>query len=300
MLSFSSLLEPLRMANKVSASHLYEWKIFSINNESVAANNTLLFSPTCDISEISDLDFLFVVAGTSIHEFYTPIIRTFLRKVSAFGIKIGATSTGTFLLAFSRIIGEKECTVHWEYMDMFVDEFPRIKMTGDIFEIQGDILTCCGGLSGLDLMLELIREQQSADLSKAIADQYLYPEIRDSDTKQKMDLISRYNIHNPRLLRAIQLMESNTRNPVSLSDISEHANLSERHLQRLFGKYLNKSANEFYLKIRLEKSYKMLKETDLSILSTAIACGFNSSSYFSKRFKLEYGLIPREVRKSIR
>ena len=39
MIAFTSLIEPLRLANRVSHQQLYDWKIYSIDGKPVMASN---------------------------------------------------------------------------------------------------------------------------------------------------------------------------------------------------------------------------------------------------------------------
>ena len=62
MLSFVAAMEPLRAANRLSEQPLYEWHIFSQDNQPVAASNGLPISPDRRFNETSDIDLMIVVA----------------------------------------------------------------------------------------------------------------------------------------------------------------------------------------------------------------------------------------------
>ena len=49
---------------------------------------------------------------------------------------------------------------------------------------------------------------------------------------------------------------------------------------------------EFLLRTRLNRSLKLLNETDFSVEQIAYRCGFNSCSYFIKQFKSEFSTTP--------
>ena len=52
MMSLSALLEPLRMANKISHQELYRWRLYSADDNPVAANNGIHFQPDQPLSLI--------------------------------------------------------------------------------------------------------------------------------------------------------------------------------------------------------------------------------------------------------
>lgn len=301
MMSLSALLEPLRMANKISQQPLYRWQIFSINNRSVSANNGLLLPPSDDIDSDGEwlqcLDDLVLVAGDNIHQHYTPSLRSLLRRCYQRRIRLGATSTASFLLAYADLIGQRPCTVHWEYLDAFRDEFPQLQLTRSLFEITPMIMTCSGGLAGLDMFLAIIAEQQGEALSNSIADQYMHSQIRRGDCAQRNTLIQRYQIHNKKVLLAVTAMEEHLEVPLNLSDIVRLANISARQLQRLFQQQFSCSVMDFYLQLRLQRARSLLLETDISIANIALICGFGTSAYFTRRYRELFTLTPRDSRR---
>ncbi len=301
MMSLSALLEPLRMANKISLQPLYHWQTFTMNNQPVSANNNLLLPPSDDTDPsgewIQNLDNLILVAGDNIHQHYSPFLRSLLRRCHQRRIRLGATSTASFLLAYAGIIGQRPCTVHWEYLDAFRAEFPQVQLTRSLFEITPLIMTCSGGLAGLDMLLAIIAEQQGETLSNSIADQYMHSQIRSGDSAQRNTLTQRYQIHNPKILVAIQAMEEHLEAPLNLSDIVRLASISARQLQRLFRQQFSCSVMEFYLKLRLQRAKSLLQETDISIANIALICGFGTSAYFSRRYRELFTLTPRDSRR---
>jgi AraC family cel operon transcriptional repressor len=72
---------------------------------------------------------------------------------------------------------------------------------------------------------------------------------------------------------------------------------SQEHLSRCCKKYLHKTPSKLVNDIRLEHSAKLLTTTNIPIIDISSDCGFESLSYFYRRFKEHYGLSPREFRK---
>ncbi|MFD2180097.1 AraC family transcriptional regulator [Veronia pacifica] len=66
---------------------------------------------------------------------------------------------------------------------------------------------------------------------------------------------------------------------------------SERTLQRKFRAHFQMSVKEYINVTRLEKARKMLLN-NVRVTDVALKCGFNEASYFSQRFKQQFGLSP--------
>lgn len=92
-------------------------------------------------------------------------------------------------------------------------------------------------------------------------------------------------------------IEENHTRKVSLDELSEHFYISKYHLlreyQRLFG--ITVSA-DLTLK-RLAHAKRMLRFSAESVENIALACGFQTASYFIKVFKQYENLTPLEYRK---
>ena len=170
------------------------------------------------------------------------------------------------------------------------EEFPELDVTNNLFEIDKDRYSCSGGTSSLDLMLNIIIENHGSNLAKSVSDQLIHERIRYSSDYQRMSLRSRLGVSHPKLLSSVSIMEENLEEPLSHKELSKKANISLRQLERLFNKYLSCTPNQYYLKLRLERSRNLLLQTSMSILSVALASGFSSASHFSKCYKFFYGM----------
>jgi AraC-like DNA-binding protein len=84
---------------------------------------------------------------------------------------------------------------------------------------------------------------------------------------------------------------------ITLEDIAAAGTVCRSRCCELFGNYISLTPNTYLTRYRIQKSCEMLRETNRSIIEIAIACGFQSGSYFSHVFRKEMGFIPQEYRK---
>lgn len=107
------------------------------------------------------------------------------------------------------------------------------------------------------------------------------------------------NQDNLRIGKMLAYIHKNFADDISLSDISNTADISERECLRCFGKTIQLSPIQYLLKYRAMQGAKMLlgNPTD-SISEIAVLCGFDSPSNFAKIFKRFYNCTPREYRKA--
>jgi transcriptional regulator GlxA family with amidase domain len=225
--------------------------------------------------------------------------RTFawLRTLARHGTILGGIGTAAYLLARAGVLDGHRCTIHWEDLESFTQEFPELEVTSGLFEIDGARMTCAGGTAALDMVLSLIAARHGHHLAGAIAEQFIQHQVRAGGDHQRMNLQSRMGVSDARLLAAIAAMESNVEEPLSLESLCAASGVSIRHLQRLFHTQLGQSPLDFYRALRLRQARQMLLHGSVSILDVAVATGFVSSSHFTRRYRELFGLTPREERR---
>ena len=104
----------------------------------------------------------------------------------------------------------------------------------------------------------------------------------------------------PLLTSACEYIEINLHLKISMLDLKRHTKYSERSLQLIFKKYLNKSPFEYIEEQRLLKAYELIKHHKQSKNTTDIATevGFRHLGRFSVNFKRRFGIHPSALARS--
>jgi transcriptional regulator GlxA family with amidase domain len=296
MIAFTAAVEPLRIANRLSGRDLYDWRIYSVDGRPVRSSCHIELSPEGDLEQAGKIETVVVCSGIDVHLQNDKALLSWLRKIDRRGADIGAICTATYILAKAGLLDDYRCTIHWENLPSFCEEFPEIEVTTELFEIDRNRFTCSGGTAAIDLMLNMIARQHGHELAAQVADQFMHERIRDEHDHQRMSLPARLGVRHAKLLSVIGLMEQNLEEPLSRSGLAASASLSTRQLERLFRKYLNRSPARYYLELRLNKARLLLLQTNMSVIDVALACGFVSASHFSKCYRDFFGRTPRKER----
>jgi transcriptional regulator GlxA family with amidase domain len=299
MMSFAAALEPLRVANRVRQRSLYRWHVFSCDGRPIAASNGLPVTPNSAIGEPDFFPTVLVCAGIAPQDHLDRQAIAWLRRLASRGALLGSISNGGYLLAEAGLLDGYRCTVHWENMRAFAERYPKLEVTGRLFEIDRDRVTCAGGTAALDMMLNRIATDHGHALGAAVAEQMVHTGVRDPDKPQRMDLRHRLGISHPRLLRAIRLMEQTLADPLSTAELSREVGVSPRQLERLFKHYLNCTPSRYYLEARLKHGQALLWHTSMPVLEVAQACGFATASHFARSYRAFFGKPPRDERRPV-
>jgi AraC family transcriptional regulator, glycine betaine-responsive activator len=296
MIAFTSLVEPLRLANHTSGDRLYDWKLYSVDGAPVRASNGISLSVDGSIADIGPLPHIVVCGGIDIQKQPIGTLVAKLRRLAFYGVPIGAVCTGTYILAKAGLLDEHRCTIHWENQQGLREEFPHLDVTDELYEIDRNRFTCAGGTAAIDMMLAQIARRHGNTLAASVTDELIHHRQRDGNERQRMELRSRLGVANPKVIAVVALMEKSLEEPLSCADLAEEAGLSPRQLERLFQRYIGETPTRYYLGLRLERSRTLLMQTSMPILSVGLACGFVSASHFSKCYHEFFGRTPSEER----
>jgi AraC family transcriptional regulator len=92
---------------------------------------------------------------------------------------------------------------------------------------------------------------------------------------------------------AIDYIVGRLAEPLRLRDLARVATLSPFHFHRVFQALVGSTPADFVQRLRLEKALAMLSHPrPPSLTAIALACGFSSSSDFSRCFKRRFGVPP--------
>ncbi len=292
LIAFSNAVEVLRMANYLSGKEVYQWFIITPEGAPVLASSGLEFAQNAKFDDIGLPDVLLVCGGVNVQKAVTPSVVKLLKHYDKQSIWLGGICTGTYALAKAGLLDGCRCTVHWENMASLCEEFPNISFVQELFVIDGNRCTCAGGVAPLDLMLSFVMARFGKKLVAEISDQFMVERVRDGKDTQHIPVAARVGSSHKALVEVSALMESNIEEPLSLDELARLASLSQRHLQRMFRQALNVTPMNYYLNLRLKRARTLLLQTEMSIMSITVACGFQSSCHFSKSYRSLYGYSP--------
>ncbi len=300
MIALASAVEPLRMANQLSGKELYNWSTISENGEQVSASDGIKITPDYSMNEASGLDTIFVVGGVNITRSYNSKQLNWLKSQARKKVHLGGLCTGSYALAEAGLLDGYHCSAHWECIASLQEAYPKVNCTNHLFVIDRDRITSSGGTVPLDMMLFMIKRDFGYQLTAGISEMFICDRVRNENDHQRIPLRHVLGTTQPKLVEVVSLMEANIEEAIELDELASYVGLSRRQLERLFQKYLQCTPSKYYMKLRLFRARQLLKQTSMSIIDVAAACGFVSTPHFSKCYREHLGIPPREERRGIR
>ena len=297
LMSYASAVEPLRAANQLAGKTLYRWSHAAPGDgPALASNGAAVLTDLAFGSDAAGVDLMMVCAGGNPATCNDKKTFAWLRRLARRGMSIGGISGGPYIVARAGLLRGRRCTVHWEHVPAFEQDFPDVTLTRSLFELDGDRITCSGGIAALDMMIALIMRDHGYELAAAVSDWFLHTHMREGVGPQRMDLRFRLGVANEKLLTVLKAMETNLERPLAREDLARLAGTSVRQLERMFRDQLNRGIHDHYLSLRLGRARQLLRETSQPVLDVSLAMGFGSASQFSRAFRRVFAMSPREAR----
>lgn len=85
---------------------------------------------------------------------------------------------------------------------------------------------------------------------------------------------------------------------ITLDDVARAVSFSSGECCRMFKRLTGETIFSYLQSYRLARSVQLLRTSDASVSRIAYECGFCSTSYFIEVFKRNFGMTPRQLRKT--
>lgn len=291
-LCLANAIEPLRAANRLSRRPLYRWHHLSVDAGAVRSSSGLPVQPEARLREFTGGDYLFVMPSYGYRSQGTVETLRALRAARKRFATLVGMDTGALMLAAAGLLEGRHATAHWDELTRLSEDYPEVQTSTERFVIDGDVITCGGATTTLDLMLELIRAQHGAMLSLEVSALFMHGE-----RPPRTDPLHR--LTRDQLVRAAAaLMRRHIEDPLSMAQIAGHLGVSPRHLEKHCRQVTGRSPGAIYRAIRLHDAARMVEQTTLSITEIATRVGYRDASAMTRAFRTEYGQPPTAWRRT--
>ncbi|WP_136439331.1 GlxA family transcriptional regulator [Pacificoceanicola onchidii] len=291
-------IDPFRAANYLEGKARFQWQVISPNGGACTASNGLTLETTA-LAEVQNgrRDMVVISSSWAPESYNSTPLHTSLWRWAGQGVTLGGLDTGAFILAEAGLLKGRRATVHYEHIDAMQELYPNVTVSEELFVFDEGRITCCGGAASVDFALHIIKGTAGDALANAAARYLFHQTVRPQGAMQSPGLAEPMGHLAPAAVkRAIALMEQNLETPLSIPEICDAINLSQRQLNRLFARHVKKTPILYYRDIRLDRARGLVTQTDMSLLEVSVASGFASQVHFSRAYRERFGLSPRNDR----
>ena len=294
--AFAVFIDHLRLAadegDRSRPLHI-SWSIMSHRPEAIRASCDVMIEPTSGLLPGSELDYLVVIggilhAGPQIDE----VTARYLREMAACGTPLIGICTGSFILCRIGLMQGRRSCVSWYHYQDFREAFPDHEVVADrLFLTDGPRITCAGGAGTGALATHLIERHLGSAVAQKASQVLLFDRPRSGSEAQPHPPMSEV-VAEPRVRRALLLMEQNLARPIAIAAVAAELGLSARQLERLCRQHVGMGPASLYRQLRMRYANWLIENTDRSVTDIANEAGFADCAHFSRQFKDAYGLSP--------
>ena len=98
--------------------------------------------------------------------------------------------------------------------------------------------------------------------------------------------------------KVISYIDDNLGDKITLNDLADCAKMSEKYFCTFFKNQAGCTPIEHINRVRIERACELMTRHNMSVTDAAFETGFESLSYFIRRFKKQMGVSPSEYKKS--
>jgi transcriptional regulator GlxA family with amidase domain len=288
------LLEPLRVVRDQTGANI-SWSILTEGDRTVASSSGLSVSPEMPIAAAPAPDLVIIIGGDMFRDRKEA---TAPRSLGRFmqGATVIAADTGAWVLARGGFLNGRKATLHWQLLEEFAEEFPKVEVLSDRHVQDGRFWTCGSAAAAFDLMLQFIRDRFGASTAFDAGAMFLHDNSRRHGASYPDQALSQ--TASPKLKRVVVLMSEALETSRSIPSLAEQAHISERSLRRLFWTELQTTPGRYYLLLRLARARELLRYSDLSLDQIALRCGFANATTLTRSLRKNFASDPLQDRKT--
>ncbi|AGL17846.1 GlxA family transcriptional regulator [Actinoplanes sp. N902-109] len=276
----------------------YEFSVCSVGGRPVRTQAGFTISPGSDLAPAEEADLVAIVpnniAGVPAEALGV------LRRAAARGAWVMGVCTGAFALAQAGLLDGRRCTTHWRHADRLIAEYPAAVVDPDVlYVVDGTILTSAGTSAAVDCGLNLIRQEQGAEVARKIARRMVVPPHRDGGQAQFIETPVQAVDCSTLQPLLNEVMESLDREH-TVESMAARVHMAPRTFARKFRAETGATPHDWLTGQRVLLARRLLEETGLGIDAVAMRAGFGSAATLRHHFGLRLGTTPQAYRATFR
>jgi transcriptional regulator GlxA family with amidase domain len=285
--------------NHLAPEQRFSVSLASLNQRPVECINRITLHANEALEDITQTDILLIpTIGGSIEKvlYDNQALLPHLVRISQAGCDLASNCSGAFLLAKAGLLDGHNATTHWGYAALFAQMFPNVKLHINQMVTQSERIYCAGGGAAFhNLCLLLIERYCGRDIAKQVAKAHVI-DVQQSHQSAFANVRLLKQHQQAHLIKVQEYIEDNYQLPLSVSQLADMVNITNRTLNRQFQQWVNMRPIEYIQTIRVEQAKRLLEGGHKHIQSLALQVGYEDASSFAKLFKKSTGYTPAQYK----
>lgn len=219
-----------------------------------------------------------------------------LRAAHERGARLASICSGAFVLAATGLLSGGVATTHWRYADELRRRHPDIEVDdASLYRSHDRIYTSAGSAAGIDLLIEIVRQDFGAAAANSVARRLVMSAHRTGGQAQFLErpVALREGLEIAPLLDRIR---ADLTAEWSVARMARECGMSVRTFSRRFSEAIGQTPGDWLVAERVGEAQRLLCQGQANIEAVALASGFGSSHALRHHFRQKLGISPSEYR----
>lgn len=274
----------------------YRFASAAIEGGPLRAAGGLTVTADGDIDLLDQADMIVVPGWRGIDQPVPEALCERLRFAHSRGARLVSLCSGAVVLAETGLLDGAVATTHWRYADKLRARRPQ--MTVDetsLYRSHDRIFTAAGSAAGIDLLIEIVRQDFGAAAANSVARRIVMPAHRNGGQAQFLE--------RPVALRPgsdvaplLDQIRQDLAGNWTIARMARACRMSDRTFIRRFVEATGLSPGDWLAAERMERAKHLLCDSDTPMEEIACAVGFGSAHTLRHHFRRRLGLSPSAYR----
>lgn len=293
---FGIVAEVFGLSRPEFGADWYRFASCPVEDGPLKAHGGLTIVPHCG-PELIDTADIIVVPGWKGADVPVPAsLSRRLTEAHRRGARLVSICSGAFVLAATGLLDGLTATTHWRYAQAMRTRYPQVSVDeASLYRQEGRVFTSAGSAAGLDLMLEIIRQDYGAEKANAVARRLVVPAHR---TGGQAQFLKRPVATHPGsdIAPLLEKIRGNLSRAWTIAEMAKTCRMSPRTFQRRFSEATGMSPGDWLVHERIEAAKDILTRGGDAMETIAARIGFGSAHVLRHHFRQKVGLRPTEYR----
>jgi transcriptional regulator GlxA family with amidase domain len=295
--SLAIVLDSLQLANRRAQHRLFHLTLIG-EKPGPFGTNGLQFAPAAGLELLNEMDGIIIPAVSGELDAILADCAGLLKVLPGLAKRRQMISicSGAFLLAASGVLNARRATTHWALQREFTMQFPQVKLEFDEMVVRDELcLTSGGGMTGIDLCLNMIEAEGGIALARQVAASLMYDYGRGPQSTY-FPLVPANSRQDEMVSKAQNHLQEKYRENIKVIEVATWLNTTPRTLLRRFKQELGLSPQQYLQRIRLEAARHHLVSSSLSLDQIIEETGYHDRAAFIRLFKRHFRTTPAAYR----
>lgn len=293
---FGIACEIFGLARPEFGSDWYRFVSCAIEDGPLRAHGDLQIAADHGADRIGQADIIVVPGWRGADSIVPEALTERLRCAHRRGARLVSICSGAFVLAATGLLDGRAATTHWRYADKLRVRHPEITVDEtSLYRQENRILTSAGSAAGIDLMLEIIRQDYGPEKANSVARRLVVAAHRNGGQAQFLERpVARRE--GGEVAPVLEQVRNRLDEPWTISAMAALCHMSPRTFQRRFTEATGQAPGDWLAGERVEAAKDLLVSGHDDVETIAALVGFGSAHALRHHFRSRLGLRPTEYR----